>query len=162
MTEDEVRKLEKQRCEIDNRIKKYYEDREIARIKNNEERYVGKCYKYTENNSTFYFKVLSGLSNNTYCNMHRMVFALPVNPRFRLNYNIHNFNNYDYRFGDIIEFDTEFNIPRPFNYKRHKNDEEKYIEISVQEFEEALNEFGKQLIGLSREDFTMDSKYFKG
>ena len=66
----------------------------------------------------------------------------------------HGINKFNYFFqGDIITFDY-FSILNDF--KQNK----KVIEITVKEFEQALEELGKQLILVSRDDFTMNGKYF--
>ncbi len=156
MKEKDIKELEKQRREIDLKIKQYYDDREQNRIKNNEEKYVGKCYKYEEYGETFYFKILSGLTSNSYCYMHRIIFKLPVNPKFKLNYRMHDISKFDYCFqNDVIEFDKMSIINNS-----HRNETDKYIEITVEEFEQALEELGKELILVSRDDFTMNGKYF--
>ena len=43
--EENIRDLENQRHELDKKIKQYYEKEEMCRIRHNEEKYVGKCYK---------------------------------------------------------------------------------------------------------------------
>ena len=156
--EENIRDLEKQRYELDKKIKQYYEKEERDRIHRNEEKYVGKCYKIYDGESTVYIKILSGLTNNTYCYMHCMEFKLPINPEFkqisRMNFN----KKFEYGFmGDLLDFDDISIKPLPF-------DEElinKRIEITIEEFENALKEFGKQLLELSREDFTLSGKYFR-
>lgn len=157
MKEEEVRELEKQKEQLNIKIKQYYEEEELNRIKNIEAKYAGKCYKYEEYGEIFYFKILSGLTSNSYCYMHRMIFKLPVNPKFKLNYRMYDISKFDYCFqNDVIEFDK-----MTIKNSSHRNEMDKYIEITVEEFEQALEELGKQLILVSRDDFTMNGKYFK-
>lgn len=153
-----IKELENKRDELDKQIKQYYAEEERKRIQHNEEKYVGKCYKIENNGSTIYMKILSGLTNNTYCYMHCMEFKLPINPGFkqisRINYN----NKFEYGFmGDILEFDDV--LIKPISYD--EGIVNKRIEITIDEFENALKKFGNQLLELSREDFTLSSKYFK-
>ena len=155
---ENIKELEKKRDEIDKQIKQYYAEEERKRIQRNEEKYVGKCYKIENNGSTIYMKILSGLTNNTYCYMHCMEFKLPINPGFRKIFRMNNNRKFEYGFmGDILEFDDVFIKPIP-----HSNESvNKRIEITIDEFENALKEFGNQLLELSREDFTLNSKYFE-
>lgn len=157
--EENIRDLENQRHELDKKIKQYYEKEEMCRIRHNEEKYVGKCYKIDDGESTVYIKILSGLTNNTYCYMHCMEFKLPINPEFkqvsRMNLN----KKFEYGFmGDLLDFDDICIKPLPV-YKKIIN---KRVEITIKEFEDALKEFGEQLLKLSREDFTLNGKYFIG
>ena len=154
---EDIKQLEQERKELDEKIKQYYIDEEESRIKNNEEKYVGKCYKIINDKETIYFKFISGLTNNTHCYMHRMLFKLPIDLEFKLVYRTPNTNRnkFEYEFyGDILDFSDE--SMEPIGHHDHR------IEISIEEFEEALMEFGKQLLEVSREDFTINSKYFKG
>lgn len=151
---EDIRELENQRRKIDYKIQQYYEDEQRNHIKINEELLVGKCYKYSQYGETTYFKILSGLTNDTYDHMYRMMFRLPANPMFRLNMSIHGINKFNYFFqSDIITFDD-------FSILNELKQNEKVIEITVKEFEQALEELGKQLILVSRDDFTMNGKYF--
>ncbi len=153
-----IKELEKKRNELDKKIKQYYAEEERERIQQNEEKYVGKCYKIEDNGSTLYMKIVSGLTNNTYCYMHCMEFKLPVNPDFKHISRMSNNNKFEYGFmGDILEFDDV--LIKPISYGNDTTI--KRTEITVDEFENALQEFGKQLIEISREDFTLNSKYFK-
>ena len=54
--EENIRDLENQRHELDKKIKQYYEKEEMCRIRHNEEKYVGKCYKIDDGESTVYIK----------------------------------------------------------------------------------------------------------
>lgn len=159
MNETNIKELEKQRDELDRKIKQYYKDEEAERIKRNEEKYVGKCYKVIENNSTEYYKILSGLTGNSHCYMHCMFFKLPIAPRFEPVLRMHYGSKYEYSFkGNIIE--VEEMTVESHTYKIE--DDEEFEEITIEEFETALQEFGQQLIELSREDFTMNGEYYKG
>lgn len=150
---EDIKQLEKKRQELDKKIKQYYIDEEKSRIKNNEEKYVGKCYKIKNEKETIYFKFISGLTDNTYCYMHRMLFKLPIDLEFKLAPRMSNGHKFEYEFyGDILDFSDALIKPIENNNR---------IEISIEEFEEALMEFGKQLLEVSREDFTINSKYFK-
>ena len=155
---ENIKKLEEQRQELDKKIKQYYDKEEKERIQRNEEKYVGKCYKIENKSSTVYLKILSGLTNNTYCYMHCMKFKLPIDPEFRQISRINNNKKFEYEFmGDVLEFDDIL-------IKQHRYDERitnNRIEITIEEFENALKEFGHQLIELSREDFTLNGKYFR-
>lgn len=111
---ENIKKLEEQRQELDKKIKQYYDKEERERIQRNEEKYVGKCYKIENNSSTVYLKILSGLTNNTYCYMHCMEFKLPINPEFkqisRMNLN----KKFEYGFmGDLLDFDDICIKPLP-------------------------------------------------
>ena len=155
---ENIKELEKKRDELDRKIKQHYADEERKRVQRNEEKYVGKCYKVENNSSTVYMKILSGLTNNTYCYMHCMEFKLPINPGFKPIPRMHNNNKFEYGFmGDILEFDDV--LIKPISYGNDTVN--KRIEITVDEFENALQEFGRQLIDISREDFTLNSKYFR-
>lgn len=155
---ESIKELEKKRDELDKKIKQYYAEIERERIQQNEEKYVGKCYKVEDKGSTVYMKILSGLTNNTYCYMHCMEFKLPINPGFKPISRMHNNNKFEYRFmGDILEFDDV--LIKPISYGNDVAN--KRIEITSDEFEDALQEFGRQLIDISREDYTLNSKYFR-
>lgn len=155
---ENIKELEKKRDELDKQIKQYYAEEERERIQRNEEKYVGKCYKVENNGSTLYMKVLSGLTNNTYGYMHCMEFKLPINPEFRQILRMNNNRKFEYGFmGDILEFDDI--MIKPIFYD--KGSTNKHVEITIDEFENALREFGKQLIEISREDFTLNGKYFR-
>lgn len=155
---ENIKELEKKRDELDKQIKQYYAEEERERIQRNEEKYVGKCYKVENNGSTLYIKVLSGLTNNTYGYMHCMEFKLPINPEFRQILRMNNNRKFEYGFmGDILEFDDI--MIKPIFYD--KGSTNKHVEITIDEFENALREFGKQLIEISREDFTLNGKYFR-
>ena len=155
---ENIKELEMKRDELDKEIKHYYAEEERKRIQHNEEKYVGKCYKIENSGSTIYMKILSGLTNNTYCYMHCMEFKLPINPGFRQISRMNNNRKFEYGFmGDILEFD-DISI-KPISYSSGSINDR--IEITIDEFENALKEFGKQLLELSREDFTLNSKYFK-
>ena len=159
--EENIKDLEKKRDELNKKIKQYYVEEERERIQQNEEKYVGKCYKVENKGSTVYMKILSGLTNNTYCYMHCMTFKLPINPEFKQIFRINGINNnkiFEYGFtGDVLEFDDILIKPIPYD-KGSANDR---IEITTDEFENALKEFGNQLLEVSREDFTLNGKYFK-
>lgn len=155
---ENIKELEKKRNELDKKIKQHYAEIERERIQQNEEKYVGKCYKVENKGSTVYMKILSGLTSNTYCYMHCMEFKLPIDTKFRPISRMSNNNKFEYGFmGDILEFDDILIKPIPYN----EGVVNKRIEITVDEFENALQEFGKQLIEISREDFTLNSKYFR-
>lgn len=155
---ENIKELEKKRNELDKKIKQHYAEIERERIQQNEEKYVGKCYKVENKGSTVYMKILSGLTSNTYCYMHCMEFKLPIDPKFRPISRMSNHNKFEYGFmGDILEFDDILIKPIPYN----EGVVNKRIEITIDEFENALQEFGRQLIEISREDFTLSSKYFK-
>lgn len=157
MVED-IKELEKQHDELERKIKQHYKSEERERIKTNEEEFVGRCFKVELNKSTFYYKILSGLTGNPYCYMHRMSFWIPVDPKFRPAFRMHGGSEYEYKFReDIIEFDDVLVKATGQNMKNKED-----VEISIEEFEAALSEFGKQLIKLSRKDFTMNGEYFKG
>ena len=152
-----IKELEEKHNELNNKIKQYYEDEERKRIQQNEEKYVGKCYKLENNGSTTYMKILSGLTNNTYCYMHCMKFKLPIEPRFKNNFRMNDYRKFHYEFtDDVLEFDDILIKEIPYDKGMTKR-----IEITVDEFENALNEFGKQLIKLSRKDFTMNGIFFR-
>lgn len=159
--EENIKDLEKKRDELNKKIKQYYVEEERKRIQQNEEKYVGKCYKVENKGSTVYMKILSGLTNNTYCYMHCMEFKLPIDPGFKQIFRINGINDnkiFEYGFmGDILEFDDILIKPIPYD-KGSANDR---IEITTDEFENALKEFGNQLLEVSREDFTLNGKYFK-
>ena len=155
---ENIKELEKKREELDKKIKQYYAEEERERIQQNEEKYVGKCYKVENKGSTVYMKILSGLTNNTYCYMHCMKFKLPINPDFKHIFRMHNNNKFEYGFmGDILEFDDV--LIKPISYGNDTVN--KRIKITVDEFEDALQEFGRQLIEISREDYTLKSKYLR-
>lgn len=156
--EDNIKELEKKRDELDKKIKLHYAEEEKERIQQNEEKYVGKCYKIRNNDSTIYMKVLSGLTNNTYCYMHCMEFKLPIDPGFRQIFRMNNNRKFEYGFmGNILEFDDILIKQIPYD----KESTNKRIEITIDEFEKALKEFGEQLIEISKEDYTLNSKYFR-
>lgn len=151
----DIRELEEQAKELDRQIKRYYADEEKRRIQKNEDKYVGKCYKVIDDKSTTYYKILSGLTDNTYCYMHCMQFELPVVINFKPEYRFVGTKKFAYEFyGDLLEFEYA-NIKTS-----HQNDKPKYAEISVEEFEYALREYGNQLIDISRDDYSMSSQYF--
>lgn len=152
----DIRELERQAKGLDRQIKKYYADEEKRRVQKNEEKYVGRCYKVIDGSSTIYYKILSGLTNNTYCYMHCMQFKLPIVTSFEPEYRFIDTKKFTYEFyGDFLEFEyATIKIPL------HK-DKPNYTEISVEEFENALREYGKQLIDVSRDDFSMSGQYFK-
>lgn len=156
--EENIRDLEKQKCELERKIKQYYEKEEKEIIQRNEDKYVGRCYKVIDGDSTFYYKILSGLTNNSRCYMHRMKFKLPVDVEFkpvpRMNY----VSKHEYGFyGDIIEFDEK--VIKPIHI--FKDEYDTHVEITIEELEDALRELGKQILEVSREDFTLNSKYFR-
>lgn len=151
--EEDIKELEKQRDELERKIKQYYKDEEKERIKRHEDEFVGRCFKSELNDVTLYYKILSGLTGNSYCYMHRMSFWLPVDPGFRPVLRMHGGSEYEYKFSeDIIEFDDTL--------VKNMTENGENVEISVEEFESALAEFGEQLIELSRKDFTMNGEYF--
>ena len=157
ISKEDVKELEKQKREIESKLKKHYDNETAERIKNNEKKYVGKCYKTVHKTFTEYMKCLSGLTNNSYCYMHCMNFILPVNVGFRHSMSITNNSKYDYYFDDDLLCFDEMKIQG----ERVVNNIKEAEEISVEEFEAALKEYGRQLIEVSRDDYTMNGKYFK-
>lgn len=155
--EENIRDLEKQKYELERKIRQYYEKEEKEIIQRNEEKYVGKCYKVIDGDSTFYYKILSGLTNNPRCYMHRMKFKLPIDLEFKNVSRMNYVNKHEYGFyGDIIEFDERVIKPLPILNKYDIS-----VEITIEEFEDALKELGRQILEMSREDFTLNSKYFR-
>ena len=158
--EENIKELEEKRNELDKKIKQYYIEKERERIQQNEEKYAGKCYKIENKSSTIYMKILSGLTNNTYCYMHCMKFKLPIDPNFKHLLRMNNNNKFEYVFnGDILEFDDVSITPISHSY--NKDTVGRTVKITIEEFENALQEFGRQLVSISREDFTLNSKYFR-
>ena len=87
--------------------------------------------------------------------MHCMQFKLPVITNFKPEYRFVSTKKFAYDFyGDLLEFEYA-NIKTS-----HQKDNPKYVEISVEEFEDALREYGNQLIDISRDDYSMSSQYF--
>lgn len=155
---ENIKELEKKRDELDKKIKQYYTEEERERIQRNEEEYVGKCYKVKNGDSTTYFKILSGLTNNTYCYMHCMEFKLPIDHGFKPISRMNSNKKFEYGFmGDVLNFDDILIKQLPYN----KETINERIEITIEEFEDNLKEFGNQLLKLSREDFTLNGKYFR-
>lgn len=88
--------------------------------------------------------------------MHCIQFKLPIIINFEPGYRFVGTKKFAYEFyGDLLEFECAI-ISIPL----HK-DKPNYDEISVEEFEDALREYCKQLIDISRDDFSMSSPYFK-
>jgi hypothetical protein len=157
--EADIKELEKQKEELELKIKEYYKDEEGARVKRYEEEYAGKCFKITDGNETVYMKCLSGLSCNTYCFMHCMRFVLPINVGFKRALTINRDTKYNYVFDDNLLCFDEMTIKTSSSFSINNI---KYAEeIPVEEFEAALKEYGRQLIEVSRDDYTMNGKYFK-
>src|SRR5574344_1549690 len=121
----DIRELEEQAKELDRQIKRYYADEEKRRIQKNEEKYVGKCYKVIDDKSTNYYKILSGLTDNTYYYMHCMQFKIPVVTNFKPEYIFVDTKKFAYYFyGDLLQFEYT-NIKTS-----HQKDKPKYVEIS--------------------------------
>lgn len=155
--EENIRDLENQKHELERKIRQYYEKEEKENIQRNEEEYVGKCYKFKDGDSTFYYKILSGLTNNSKCYMHRMIFRLPIDLEFKNVSRINYSSKYEYGFyGDVVDFDERPIKPLPIFRKQYNA----HVEITTEEFEDALKELGKQLLKASRDDYTMNGKYF--
>lgn len=148
-----IRELEQQRAEIDQKIREYRIKEEKERIIQNEKEYVGKCYKLeNENGYTDYYKCLSGLTNSSLY-YHCMMFCLPVKSGFKHKLRLQR-NDFDYEFNDnMLSFESV-----PIKNLKGLN---ACTEISVEEFESALKEYGRQLIEISRDDYTMGGKYYK-
>ena len=157
--EVDIKELEKQKKELEIKIKEYYKNEECARVKRNEEEYAGKCFKIVDQNETVYMKCLSGLSPNTYCFMHCMRFVLPINVGFKHHIIMNGDHKYDYIFDDNLLCFDEMTIKdsSSFGFNNIKDAEE----INIEEFEAALKEYGRQLIEVSRDDYTMNGEYFK-
>lgn len=150
-----IRELEQQRAEIDQKIREYRIKEEKERIIQNEIEYVGKCYKIEKDNHIIYLKCLSGLTDSSYNYMHCMKFILPVESGFKHKLRLQR-NDFDYEFKDnLMEFDS-----MSINQISKRNNDER-IEISVEEFESALKEYGRQLIDISRDNYTMSGKYYE-
>lgn len=150
-----IRELEQQRAEIDQKIREYRIKEEKERIIQNEIEYVGKCYKIEKDNHIIYLKCLSGLTDSSYNYMHCMKFILPVESGFKHKLRLQR-NDFDYEFKDnLMEFDS-----MSINQISKRNNDGR-IEISVEEFESALKEYGRQLIDISRDNYTMSGKYYK-
>lgn len=150
-----IRELEQQRAEIDQKIREYRIKEEKERIIQNEKKYVGKCYKIEKDNHIIYLKCLSGLTDSSYNYMHCMKFILPVESGFKHKLRLQR-NDFDYEFKDnLMEFDS-----MSINQISKRNNDGR-IEISVEEFESALKEYGRQLIDISRDNYTMSGKYYK-
>lgn len=153
--EMDIRELEQQRAEIDQKIREYRIKEEKERIIQNEIEYVGKCYKIEKDNHIIYLKCLSGLTDSSYNYMHCMKFILPVESGFKHKLRLQR-NDFDYEFKDnLMEFDS-----MSINQISKRNNDER-IEISVEEFESALKEYGRQLIDISRDNYTMSGKYYE-
>lgn len=157
--EVDIKELERQKKDLELKIKEHYINEKHDRIKRNEEVYAGRCFKIVDGDETVYFKCLSGLINNTYCFMHCMRFVLPINSGFKHKIMFYEYDKFDYIFDDnLLCFDEMAIKPSSsFDVNNIKDAEE----ISVEEFENALKEYGRQLIEVSRDDYTMNGKYFK-
>ena len=93
MTEKEYKKLENQKWEILAQLQKADEEKQAIKIRQNEQKYVGKCYRiqrnyefYANKSDILFIKVMSAINKSPW-DVWVMAFALPTTVKFehRLN-----------------------------------------------------------------------------
>ena len=137
MDKDRLKELEKQQTEIRLEIEELRKEEKLERIKENEERFLGKCYRKNGE----YFKVLSAISENEYW---VSGICFHENPEIKLDKKIGLRNRY--YDGEII---LKFMEPESIFLQELKN----WEEISEENFEEKMRESFEKMLEKTRGGF---------
>lgn len=140
MDTDKLKELEKQEEEIRLQIERLRKEEKLEKIKNNEERFLGKCYRKDGR----CFKVMSAISENE-CWVSGVYFY--ESPEIKLERMIGLRNRY-YDGEIVLEFMQEDSI-----FLRELNTWE---EISEKDFEKKMRESFEKILEKTREKFKIE------
>ena len=156
MTKEEVKKIEDQIRDLESQKRQFYQDERAKELLEVEQKYLGRMYKKTsDNGGAVYMRVVSAINVNAPYNVQCFEFEIPVRVKFQHASYLHPFRNLRDAF-DFM-FDGE-----PFVYYDEelvKDLEEKYEEVSMQDFQNTFEIFCDELRKLATTDFTLEEKF---
>jgi hypothetical protein len=131
-----IKELEKQRNELDNKIRQYYQQEKLGKFDSNK-KYIGKTFKQkNEDDSVSYYKIMHPVIDNEF-RFATFIFTLPIQIDFSQTWSIDN---------ELCGFDTVGVLCSRIKSDGSKSLEiESFDEISENEFNENLEEFFKSM-----------------